>query len=517
MDNKVVIGVISAFVVVTMLAMVLMPVIDMNTQGERTVQEGAGWLRMEYTASGASYSIAADAISSDDGLLVYNGTDSQIGADDTIIYASSNLTAWMQDGVLEILGTNDDGVFYAAPEESFIITRDASGVSLVVDDGETPYTFSSPTWAYVPKSTGNYGFFENGTAVQIEDGKPIVAAGGGNVGVYAVSNMFRYDGLGLQLQTTIDENGKLTGAYWAKPAAADDQRSVRDRIDIIPLDPGDTRIGTDPEPDVVRYVPTPTYTEGDWGYNLMQVDGVDKAVIVSYSGAGGDVITVPATIGGYDVYQFGLDSNNATVFNTSLAATDLVISYGPTIIGRDALKGCTGFTGSIIIPGSVTSIGNYAFYGSSGFTGSILVPGNVTTIGEYAFSYCSAMNGVVVIPDSVTTISPNAFSNTNKVKTLIVSSDAIPGTNSLKMTGITEVLDLSEDIDYSTDGATYGIPATATVETTIGDAIGYVSFTEIGTDAPLSGSAATLLLVIPVIIIASMLVAAVGWFIYNRY
>ena len=588
MENKVVIGVISAFVVVTMLAMVLMPVIDANTQRESITNDGAGWLRMEYN-TGGSYSVAADAISSDDGLLVYNGTDSQIGADDTIIYASSNLTAWIQDGLLQVLGTNDDGIFYAAPEESFMITRDSTGVSLAIDSEETTYSFSSPTWAYVPKSTGNYGFFENGTPVKLESDKPLAIAGGGFAGVYATDNTIRYNELGLQLMTTIDDDGMLIAAYWEKASESQEEIQVFDpsQITFDPIDPGSITIDPiDPGMQIMS-VPTPTYTDGDWGYDTMSVDGVTKAKIVSYSGAGGGAITVPSTVGGYDVYQFGMSFNNATVFDTAFTATDLILSEGIVEVGVSACQGCTGFTGSLVLPSTLTTINGNAFKGCTGFTGSLVLPESLTTLNASAFENCSGFTGSLALPDSITTFGNSVFSGctgltgsidipesvttmgthvfagctgltgsiilpegltsignfcfyqcsgftgalivpasvtsigmyafgSTRFTDIMILSDATPG-NYAFSTGnyTTSVLDMSETIDYST--TRYGIGNGAAVQDNIGDAIGYISFIEIGTDAPLSGSAATLLMIIPAIVVISILVAAVVWFIYNRY
>lgn len=543
MENKLILGVISTLVIVTLLGSVLVPVIDSQTEGERITNDGAGWLRMEYNAAPtATYQIAADNVSNEAGLLVHDGSATQIGDVDTIIYASSNLTCWMQDGLLKILGQNGDGAFFVEPEESFIVKRDSTGVELTIDNGETPYLFAAPEWAYVPKSTGNFGFFDAGTPVDMNN-YPVAAVGGGFAGVYGFNGLQTY-GLGLQLQTELDEDGKLTGGTWVKAAAVDADLQDFDpsTITITPLDPG--VISLDPEPDVsIMTVPTPSYTEGDWGYNTQYISGHGTmALIVSYSGTGGDIV-VPATIGGYSVYQFGI--GNAEVFdNNSLSANSTItFSEGIEVIGNYACNGARKLTGPLVIPEGVTSIGDNAFYNTVGLTsisfpstlktignsvfnssnddtvyaGTLVLPDGLTSIGSFAFSGLTHITGNLYIPPSVTTINSQAFKNTH-ITSVIINTEATTGINSSAFSGmslLTEVLDVSDAVDYSANR--HGIRTQAEVSDSIGDAMGYVSFIEIGSDAPLSGSAATLLVVIPAVLVVTLLIAAVGWFVYNRY
>lgn len=571
MENKLITGIIGVVVVFALLGYALVPVIDNLTDGgtetQTLSQEGAGWVRMVYDSAPNSY-YAVNLAVSDDAYTATNNIqdgaepDVQSGSDDSILYADSNLAVWGQDGSIIVLGTDADGAnYFLQSDDGVRVVRSEDKVEVFDVGGTDLYaTFGVPSYAFIPVSTGGYGFFENGTEAALQENVPAPIVGGGFAGVYAYGNIIAYD-LPQRMQTEITEDGKLAGAYWEKPAAAEAELEDFDpsSITITPLDPG--VISIDPEPDVViMAVPTPTYTDGDWGYDLNN----GKATIVSYSGTGG-AITVPATVGGYPVYQFGKGGINQNVFETSLSITDLVISPGIEKIGAYALRSVTGFTGSLTIPDTVTEIGAQAFAGTK-FTGQVFIPGSVKTIGVNAFNNSSNMSslvlspgietiglgafngngslkGALIIPDTVTTIGNQAFAGTkfttiviphsvtsigagafngNSTTTgLIIASDAIPGDNNVfyNMSSTMEVLDLSDVVDYSVDR--YGMNANVTVSDSIGDAIGYISYSEIEITVPgsggLGGSAASLLYVIPAVIIATLLIAAVGWFVYNRY
>ena len=83
--------------------------------------------------------------------------------------------------------------------------------------------------------------------------------------------------------------------------------------------------------------------------------------------------------------------------------------YDVVSIGNRAFSGCSGLTGSLIIPSSIISIGDDAFYKCSGLTGSLTIPSSVTSIGTYAFGACSGFTGSLTIPSSVTGIGNGAF------------------------------------------------------------------------------------------------------------
>lgn len=61
---------------------------------------------------------------------------------------------------------------------------------------------------------------------------------------------------------------------------------------------------------------------------------------------------------------------------------------------------------------SVTGIRNQAFLGCSGLTGSLVIPNSITKIGEYAFKNCTGFNGTLTIGTAVNRIEEEAFANT---------------------------------------------------------------------------------------------------------
>ena len=565
MDGKYITGICTVFVAVLMVGGLLMPIIDHITEGEPVINPDAGWIRMNYDTAASAYTISISA--SEDGISVANGTDVQKGDDETIYYADSNLAVWLQDGYFTVLGQSTNGPVFFQSEDDITITRDSEGVT--VTDGVNTVAVGAPAWAYVPYSSGSYGFFADGVAASTNN-NPIVAVGGGFAGVYAYNDITRYAGLGLELQTTMD-GGKITGAYWAKPSAEVlieplDPGSIipinpglidGGDVDIQPIDP----ITIDPEPDVsIMAVPTPTYTDGDWGYDLMTVSGVQYAKIVSYSGTGGGAITIPAVVGGYNVYEIG-KGVGYTVFDTSLSATDLIISEGIVSIAARALNGCSGFTGTLTIPSTVTSIGesafyncnftgtltipstvttinNYTFYNCK-FTGTLTIPSTVTTIGNQAFTNCTGFIGSLVIPSSVTSIGSQAFFGCSGIETvvipssvatiksgafqgvrftnLIVVSDATPADTSVFSQGVANVnvLDLSDAVTYAP--GSYGLAATVTVSESIGDSIGYLGIAYIPGESDLSPSAVALMYVIPAIILVSLIIFGAVVFVRRDY
>ena len=84
-----------------------------------------------------------------------------------------------------------------------------------------------------------------------------------------------------------------------------------------------------------------------------------------------------------------------------------------TSIGNNAFNGCSGLTGSLILPNSVTLIGASAFYGCSGLTGSLDLPDFITSIGTSAFRGCSGFSGSLSIPNTIISIANSAFRNCN--------------------------------------------------------------------------------------------------------
>lgn len=582
MENKLITGIIGVVVVFALLGYALVPVIDNLTDGgtetQTLSQEGAGWVRMVYDTAPNSY-YAVNLAVSDDAYTATNNIqdgaepDVQSGSDDSILYADSNLAVWGQDGSIIVLGTDADGAnYFLQSDDGVRVVRSEDKVEVFDVGGTDLYaTFGVPSYAFIPVSTGGYGFFENGTEAALQENVPAPIVGGGFAGVFGYDSMIGYN-LGRQvLQKEFTEDGKLSAAYWeyalppVEPTMVDFDPST---ITIQPLDPSvidPIDLGGGAQ---LMSVPTPSYIDGEWGYDLMTVGGVQKAKIVSYSGAGGDVV-VPATVGGYDVYRLGKQDANTSaqqVFdNTAIASdTHITISEGIVEIGSTAFSGCSnitqitfpstittiyykcfdncgisgfitlppnltttysgfngcsGVTGISDLPSTVTTIPNNYLTGT-GYTGTFVIGDTVTVIGYRSFYNAQHLEGLV-IPESVTDFGTNTIFGTSSLKGFVIASDSTPASATQFSTNNTsfELLDLSDTIDYSVDR--YGIPDAVAVSDNIGDALGYISYSEIEITVPggggLGGSAASLLYVIPAVIIATLLIAAVGWFVYNRY
>ncbi len=128
--------------------------------------------------------------------------------------------------------------------------------------------------------------------------------------------------------------------------------------------------------------------------------------IAAYTGLEG-TFSLSTTYPANEMPEFSFYNPITSQGKTSLTGISLPGSI--TSIGRDALYGCSGFTGSLTIPPSVTSIGEWAFKGCRGFTGSLTIPASVTSIGDWAFYGCIGFTGSLTIPPSVTSIGSGAF------------------------------------------------------------------------------------------------------------
>ena len=132
---------------------------------------------------------------------------------------------------------------------------------------------------------------------------------------------------------------------------------------------------------------------------------------------------------GYLNYSLNNDGASVTVIghvDGQNATGELVIpesvelygtTYPVTAIGSSAFSGCSGLTGSLVIPNSVITIGNYAFQSCYGFTGTLTLGNAVQRINTWAFGYDN-FTGTLTIPESVSYIGQEAFEYCNGFTTL---------------------------------------------------------------------------------------------------
>ena len=113
---------------------------------------------------------------------------------------------------------------------------------------------------------------------------------------------------------------------------------------------------------------------------------------------------------------------NGTAATGELVIPESVEYYGTpytvTVIADNALSGCSGLTGSLVIPETVTSIGATSFYGCSGFTGDLTIPNSVTYIGTRAFSHCTGFSEELTIGSSLALTGYSVFEGCSGFTTL---------------------------------------------------------------------------------------------------
>ena len=431
MSKNIVVGLVCVFVAVVV-AVSTLPVFGAINSGAVTVEnEGAGALRFDLVDSHSGFNISYDF--GDDEITITNGSDVQTISYDsedmiTIYYADDNVCIWLDGTDFVILGiTSDNSTQLGYLNDNFTVQRTLSGLTITC--GEESANFNAPTWAFIPNSAGKYGYFDAGTEVSLPDGAKVAYVSDNFAGVYAYNGINNFD-LPITLEPEISDN-VLSGAKWIRAI-----EELEDDPQIIPFDPGTiTPINPDnpividdpddpiviDDPNVPMSVPTPSYTDGDWGYN---VSG-SEAFIVSYSGSGGDTVTIPATVGSnLPVTRVGIGQNNNTVFDPSITIGNLVIPSGVNRINAYAFKGCTGIS-SVTLPDTLKRIESSAFYGCTGLTGSLVLPNGLTTIANNAFFGCTGLTGTLTIPNSVTSIASSVFYNCSGFTGLVLPVNSL--------------------------------------------------------------------------------------------
>lgn len=400
-------------VAVVVMAGVAFPMIGGLSSETTTVSnEGASWIRMGYITDQSDYS--AQYTFGDNISVAGQSGDWE----DMILYADSQCTICIVgDYLVKIVG---DDVAVSDDPQTVTVSRSNGIVSI---DGE-PVSDSAVSWAYVPVANGKYSSFGADTVPLHRNSQ--VAAVGGFAGVYAYNENVSMD-LGFVMDADVTDE-YINSVRWALESSI----PVEETQPFHPIDPGMFDPGVlnpgvlNPgvvSPDVIddgfepieltnpfdingnqiMSVPTPTYTDGDWGYEL---DG-SNAIIVSYSGPAG-AITIPTTVGGYTVTTIGKGGSNEMVFtNSTLTGSTLTIPEGIVTINKSAFQGCSKFTGSLVFPSTLRTIGQDAFNGCSGFTGTLTIPALVS-VGRAAFTGCS---GFTTLVNNSPYYTDNAFRN----------------------------------------------------------------------------------------------------------
>ena len=517
MDSKISVAIISVLVASMVLVAGLPLISGIMGDTVTATNEGAGDLRFNLVDSHVAYTVNIAQNLDDTGIEITNGSDVQtlLYDDASIIYADDNIAIWYDQSDLKLICPNDGAYVSGNINDVVQVSRTASGVEVAIGDPAEVLTFPAPTWAYVANSTGKYGYFENGTEITVPTGTPLATVGS-YAGVDCYNGHNNYD-LPLSLDLTQTGN-KLSGAKWISAIVEDEQDAKAVKEIVLKDDDEKEIIQKDPEDDsLVKGVPTPTYTDGDWGYNLV----VGVATIVSYSGAGGNIV-VPATVGGYPVKSVGIGNNYANqnvIDNNSISpnstltlsegiqyinvkafsnTTNIVsltlpnslikigdnlnsgngafngctgltsITFGNSLetIGANTFSGCTGLTGALVLPDSVKNVYWYAFKGCTGIT-SVTFGNSLKYLGVGSFSGCTGLTGALVLPDSLTTIEASnnshandgAFANCSGLTSVTFSNslEIIPAYTFFQCTGLTNLV-LPDNIKEISGSTIVSIP-----------------------------------------------------------
>ena len=498
--NKMLVGILSVFIAIVVCAGVLAPAINMATDGSLVIeQSNTSFTGIRLLKQTSDFSLDMSVTYDDqDNIIIQNGSDTQ-----TVAYGSMFLMAADNAAIY----VEDDGpiaIWQSGGDESAIALYDDFTVQIgessieIVDNNDT-YTLPLPTsYLFVPSSTGYYSSFLTGGIDKLA-ADPVIAISE----VFAHTIAYNAISVGFDLDeqitgtTTFTDNVSWGAAVPVVDLQNFDPNQIQfNPINIDPLNPGNNQIMT---------VPTPTYTDGDWGYEL---DG-DAAIIVSYSGSAASVITIPSTVGGYDVVKVGKGGSNQNVFDTSLASFSLVISPGITTIDSYAFR--TVQITSISIPDTVTTINNGVFTQTP--LTSVVMPDSVTHMGSSVFSNCTSLT-YVKLSANVDQIGGSAFYNCSSLTNLVIPSTVTTIGSQYSVafedSGLTEVLNLS---DVPLSPGEQGLSNDAVVKEKL-DAVcylGHLTEREEGNKA-FNG----ILAAIPVVVIVAILLATATMMVLRR-
>ena len=167
-------------------------------------------------------------------------------------------------------------------------------------------------------------------------------------------------------------------------------------------------------------------TEGYYTYTISNDEATITDVDTSISGD----ITIPSTIGGYEVTNIGVYA----FYNCALI-TSITVPEGVTSIGNCAFKNCNELK-NINLPLSLVSVGFDAFYNCTSLT-SIILPSNVTSIGMSAFYNCISLTSVT-LPNRITQITSSAFEGCKSLTSIFIP-DGVVGISGMAFRGCNKI------------------------------------------------------------------------------
>ena len=147
-----------------------------------------------------------------------------------------------------------------------------------------------------------------------------------------------------------------------------------------------------------------------WYYSTYSEGGKTCAQITSGADKYAGDLTVPSTLGGYQVRRIGY-----IAFDNCSGLTGITLPPGITRIENYAFHNCSGLL-NVSLPNTLTYIGWYAFFGCSGLT-SVIMPDSVTSVGSDAFEYCSALQSVT-LSRNLTSIPSSCFSGCSSLRSI---------------------------------------------------------------------------------------------------
>ena len=147
-----------------------------------------------------------------------------------------------------------------------------------------------------------------------------------------------------------------------------------------------------------------------WYYSTYSESGRTCAQITSGADKYAGDLTVPSTLGGYQVRRIGY-----IAFDNCSGLTGITLPSGITRIENYAFHNCPGLL-NVSLPNTLTYIGWYAFFRCSGLK-NIIIPDSVTSMGSDAFEYCSALQSVT-LSQNLTSIPSSCFSGCSSLRSI---------------------------------------------------------------------------------------------------